>query len=211
MLNAWLSFLGSRYSTVIRPLMVVLTKRSAMGQPLRPGDVIPEALKTAVPVPIGAQAPFSAIHGAVTGTMGEKFPGQYQKQMLSSVGIKTDQVPSASQRIRALAVEFNRERGVEPQGEFFEGPYAKLADALRRGDKKESQTQLDDLLKDKTIRQVVDYMKQRGKAPFTQNKKAEREFLTTLSDEQFDAYIKARGEREDAFGRFVDFLSSPQE
>jgi hypothetical protein len=198
----------SRLHAGARPVEIFLTRKDALGQKLRDGEVLPAMAKALIPVPIGAVAPATSAKQLLSGEPSEKYPGQYQRQMLSSFGIKTDQAPSAEQRIRNLAREFNREQGIVPSAEFFAGDFDDLNKALRIGNMSDARTALDELLTKKTARQVFDHYQRAAKAPFTGQQGREKEFWRGLTEEQRSQYLKAREARKQTARKAAEMLKS---
>lgn len=185
------SFFGSRASTLARPLWTLATGRDPMGRLLRPEEKIPEALRQAVPTPIPSGAAAGFVESAVRGESAEKFPGQFERQALASVGVKTDLVPSVTQRMFNLAHKFNREHGVEENAEFYRFDYRNLTRDLEMGNTHEARADLKELLKKKTLAQVLNYYAQYPLHPFTANRARETQFIQTLNEEQRRAYAQA--------------------
>ena len=211
--EALLAFVGGRYSTLARPLVTFLTRHDVFGKLIRPENIWKETAKSAIPTPIGASAAVPAIKQAVTGQKEEKFPGQYQKQIMASVGVKTDKAPSSRQRIAALAGEFKKAKGILNPGEFYESAYAPLRDQLRLGNRTEIIQTLRDLIKSgHTTTQIENAIKpwsgsNRAPKPFTGSKKNEAEFIGTLNSEQRNAYRKAVIERMKEYQTFQRTLT----
>lgn len=193
--DALMSYLRSRVSTTMRPVMTFITNSDFLGRTLKPGTVWGEMAKAAVPVPIGGGAAFQVAKSVVTGKREEAYPGQFQKQAMASVGIKTDQAPSSEGRIQALAREFNTKKGIEPKAEFFAGDYSKLVGAVRVGNQSEAQAQLEQLRKTKTDAAIVKHFREWPRFPFTGQKKREVEFVHNLTEEEQQQYFKARSDR----------------
>jgi hypothetical protein len=164
--------------------------------------------KALIPIPIGAVSPATAAKQLISGEPSERFPGQYQKQMMASFGVKTDQAPSAEQRIRNLAREFNREKGIVPSAEFFTGDFDELNKALRIGNNTEARKALDELLLKKTPRQVFDHYKRVAAAPFTGQQAREKEFWRGLTEEQRSQYLKAREARKATAKKAAEMLKA---
>lgn len=219
--EALLGFIGGRYSTLARPLVTFLTRHDVFGKLIRPENIWKETAKSAIPSPIGASAAVPAIKQAVTGEKKETFPGQYQKQVMASMGVKTDQAPSPGQRIQALAANFRKSRGITESGEFYESAYAPLRDALKRGAVKEAKQAYDDLINaDHKEGQIAAAMRpwtggnvlKNGRVtptnpkPFSGSSKHEAEFLDTLTPEQTKTAEAAYAERVRIFRVFQDML-----
>lgn len=207
--NALLSFAGSRLSTLARPISTYWTGRSAIGgKSIRPEDINKETLKTVVPLPIGGSAIGQAIQQLASGENKESFPGQYQKQVMSSFGVKTDQAPSFDQRISALAGEFRRNAGLKPSGEFYAGDYDDLSSALKRGAMKEAAKAYSDLQKKKTDSQIIKHFSAHQNYPFTRSRALENQFYDSLNEEQKQAYAKALEERAKVTDSFFKMLGA---
>lgn len=207
--QAILSFLGSRVSTVMRPAFTYITGKTGVGgKPIRPEDVNWETLKSAFPAPIGGSALTQAAKQLATGEKKEQFAGQYQKQIMSSMGVKTDQAPSFEQRISSLARDFNEKNGIKPSGEFYSGDYHDLTDALHRGAIKEATKLYQDLSKKKTMDQMVKHFVSYPYHPFTQSMGRESQFVNSLNQEQKQAYNKAVQERQRVAQAFFQMLGA---
>lgn len=198
----------SRLHAGMRPLEIFATRKDALGAKLRDGEVLPAMAKALIPIPIGAVSPATAAKQLISGEPSERFPGQYQKQMMASFGVKTDQAPTAEQRIRNLAREFNREKGIVPSAEFFTGDFDELNKALRIGNNTEARKALDELLLKKTPRQVFDHYKRAAAAPFTGQQAREREFWRGLTEEQRSQYLKAREARKATAKKAAEMLKA---
>jgi len=186
----------SRSSVSMRPVLTFITQQDFLGRHLKPGTVWGEMAKSAIPVPIGGSAVTAAAKELITGQPSETFPGQFQKQVMASVGIKTDQAPSPEQRIRDLAKEFNAKKGIEPSAEFYVGDYQALTQALRIGNKNDAQKALDELLKKKTPSQIITHYMSWANHPFTGQRARETQFRHTLTAEQKTQYDAAVAERK---------------
>ena len=185
----------SRLTNPARALTVWGTRHDVLGRAIKPGDVLPAMGEALTPLPI----PTSTITGVgkqiVTGQSGERYPGQFQKQAMSSFGLKTDQAPSAEQRVKSLAREFNETKGITPSAEFFAGDYDEFTKALRLGNTSDAREALEDVLKKKTGRQVFDHFRRWTAAPFTGQLGREKEFWRSLTPEQRERYQEAREAR----------------
>lgn len=208
--DAMKDFAKSRSSAVARPVMTWLTGKDALGGNIRTGDMGKEVLKSAAPVPIGGSAVVSALRGLKNGGNTETYPGQFQKQLMQTGGLKTDTAPSPEQRIQDLAKKFKSSKGIEPSAEFYAGDYSDLTNALRRNNPKDIALEIQDLLKKKTIDEIKKHYQSWGKTPFTGQRSREAEFIKTLSPEQRAAYTKAQQERLAIGSRAISTLSRTQ-
>lgn len=190
------SFARGRLSAIARPLATFVLQTNNLGQRIRPNDLFKEVTKEAVPLPIPSGSVSGAVRTLATGEKSERFPGQFEKQLLSTVGVKTDQAPSDDQRIRSLAHEFNVHHGVEPSADNNVSDYADLTNFLRVGNKNESLKAIEELLVKHTPQQLVNVYKRQVTAPFTGNTKREPEFARSLTSEQRTAAVRARRHRE---------------
>ncbi len=200
-------FAKSRSSAAARPLMTWLTGKDALGGNIRSGDMGKEVLKSAAPVPIGGSAAVSAVRGAINGGNTETYPGQFQKQVMQTVGLKTDTAPSAEQRIQALAKDFKATKGIEPSAEFYAGDYEDLTNALRRNNPGDIAKEIRTLLPKKSIDEIRKHYQSWGKTPFTGQKEREAEFLRTLKPEQRATYTRAQRDRLEIGQRAISSLS----
>jgi hypothetical protein len=188
-------FIRSRASAIGRPVATMLFGTNAMGQKIRPENLVKETVKAAVPLPIPAAPLYGSAKQAITGEPGQSFAGQFQKQLMSSGGVKLDQAPSQIQRIQNLATQFNRAHKVEEEGEFYVGHLHDLEHAIEMKQPSEAQSAIEDLLKKSTPKAVVaDFLKY-AKSPFTRSKKREEEFIKSLNPEQKQTMLAARRSR----------------
>lgn len=228
--EAIMAFMGGRLSTLSRPLMTFLTRRDIFQRLIRPEKIWGETAKSAIPSPIGAQAVVPAIGERLGGEPKEPFVGAYQKQMMSSMGVKTDQAPSPGQRMQTLAQKFKKERGITTPGEFYGSAYTPLRDAIQRGAMKESLAEYDRLLdtvapsgKRYTPEQIDNAMKPwtggrlnkqtyqvtpRKAKTFTGSAAKEREFINTLTPEQKATYRRAYEDRVQFYKNFREMLKA---
>jgi hypothetical protein len=188
-------FIRSRASAIGRPVATMLFGTNAMGQKIRPENLVKETVKAAVPLPIPAAPLYGSAKQAITGEPGQSFAGQFQKQLMSSGGVKLDQAPSQIQRIQNLATQFNLAHKVEEEGEFYVGHLHDLEHAIEMKQPSEAQSAIEDLLKKSTPKAVVaDFLKY-AKSPFTRSKKREEEFIKSLNPEQKQTMLAARRSR----------------
>lgn len=198
-------YFKNRASTATRPLLTFFTKTNYLGQKLKPTDVWKETAKSAIPAPISSEAAVHAIRGISNGGNTEKFPGEFQKQVMSTMGLKTDKAPTAEQRMLNLANRYNSDHGVEK----FDGPasdYKDLSDALRRNNGDDIHDELKTLLEKKSSADVERHFNTLAKQSFTGKKDREEAFIRTLTPEQRSTYVKAQKDRADLSRRALDAL-----
>ena len=203
-----IAFLGSRASQLTRPLIPYVLGRNAFGQLLREKDIGKETLKAAVPLPIPTAAITGAGRELVTGEPGEKFRGAFQKQIMASMGVKTDQAPGPAQRMYELARKFNLAAGQEPSAEFYGGDYTALTRALEIGNATDAAAELESLKKKRTRAQMLEHYARYQQSPFTGSSTRETKFRATLSPEQRATYQRAVQERRKIASRFGKLLNS---
>lgn len=200
-----IQYFRNRASTVTRPLATFFTKTNFLGQKLKPTDVWKETRKDAIPAPISGSAAYHAAKGLIKGGNTEKFQGEFQKQALSTIGLKTEKAPSPEQRVMNLAGHYNSDHGVEK----FDGPasdYKDLSDALRRGNTDDIHEELQAILEKKPSAVVERHFNTLSKQSFTGNKDREEAFIRTLTPEQRSTYVKAQKDRADLARKALDAL-----
>jgi len=188
--------LKGRLSAPARAVAIFATHKDALGRSLREPEVWPAIGKALIPVPIAGGAIAAAAKQVVTGQPSEQFPGQFQKQVMGSFGVKTDQAPSPEQRMRTLAREFNREKGIIPAAEFNAGDFAEYTEALRRGNMNDARRALEELVQKKTPQQIATHYERWVSAPYTGQTAREGEFLRGLTAEQRTQYLASREARK---------------
>jgi hypothetical protein len=195
----------SRLSGPMRAADVYMT-RSEGGRALRGSEVWPAARRALVPVPISGRALAAAAEQVVTGENEEHFAGEFQKQLMASAGVKTDQAPSDEQRMRRLAQEFNREHGVQESAEFFAGDFTELTGALRRGNRNDIERAMTELLTKRKPDDIIRHYQRWANGPFTGQRAREAQFLRSLGTEQrqtLAAALRSRSALADAAIREV--------
>jgi hypothetical protein len=204
--QAFWDFLQSRLSYAAAPLGVVASKQLPGGIPAKKDEILQEALATLAPVPIPAGAAYSAIKEVATGKSAEQYPGQFQRQIMSSVGVRPDLAPSPLQRIYQKATEYN-ERHHIPR---FEGQsdWTELNRALTIGNDTETTDQLRALLKTKTPEQIFRHYENSVDRPFTgamerADGSGEADFIKSLTKEEKGIYVKAADQRNENFKRAI--------
>ena len=192
---ALLEAFKSRFSSFGRFADVLIEgKNGEGGRATGMGSRLGLAVGDAAPLPIGAQAPSRMVASALTGENKERYPGQFQRQVLSTFGVKLSSAPSAVQRITALAHHYNQEHGVEDQ-ERMHSPYASLDNYIKVGNHSAARAALADLLETRTREQIADRYKQRSKGRFTGAVAREQDFKRSLTPEQRQQYEQALRDR----------------
>jgi len=213
---AFKDYFQGRFSSPMRGLMTWWTgENSAHQQAKTAWGRVGMAAKEAAPVPISGGAVGQVAKQLITGEHEEKFPGQFQKQVMQSFGMKTEQAPGPEQRIRQLAVRFNRANKVQEEAGYHEGAFVELTQAIRRqnmGDAKEALDALLEMDKSNGIKMspadVAKHFKNWANAPFTHANAREGAFYGTLSPAQQQVYNKARMERAAVAQKVGELLSA---
>lgn len=149
-------------------------------------------------------------HAIAPGVVPPVAPGAIQRQAFAAAGLKIEPKSSAVQEIGQRARDFAKENGFSKetgwqQVETDEPSYAKLRSALRNGDEAEAKRQYQALSKNRSDKQIFHAMKMSKNRPFTGSKKAEHEFIRSLSDKDLNLYYKALDQREKEYSAFQDF------
>ena len=192
------SYLRSKGSTLAHPVADFVTGKTFLGKQIKPDQMLNQMIKDAVPQPIIAGTLYAAGKQAITGEPSEQFAGQYQKQIMSSFGIKPESAPSDESRIYTIARHFRAENNIEDRQAATESPYRDLNHALNIGNKPEAKAAMEVLLKTKTGEQIAKYYsKSYSTMNMFQSKAQQKEFVDSLNDEQRSTYEKAREKRKD--------------
>lgn len=199
-------YLRGRTSALAKPLWTFFMKENASGQKVRAQDIWKETAKSAIPAPISGSAAVNAVKGVITGGNTETHPGQFQKQLFSTLGVKTDTAPSPEQRISHLATDFKRAHGIQADADYNVSDYQDLNEALRRDNAGDIKDALGDLLKKKTSQEIERKYTHYQNAPFSGKSSRETEFVRTLNPEQRATYIKAKRDRMALAQKALQFL-----
>lgn len=193
--------LGSRESAVSRPLATFLANRDqgGTGNPLAPGlaSRLKATASAATPLPIAAPAIYGAIKSAVTGQNQESQPGQFQRQIMSTVGLKPDSAPSPGEQISRLAREYRQANGTWTQGESTPSAYEPMHEALRAGNQKQAVKEIDNLVASgHTPTAIAEWLKTMPNHTLTGSHDQDEKFIATLTDDQKQLGAKADEENQ---------------
>ena len=179
---------------------------------LKKGGTDWEAIKASgtamIPLPIPTKAAAAGIKSLAGGKVTENYPGQIEKQVLMSAGIRTDVAPLPEQRIYALADKFRNsyasKTGVKlpPKPPSEAGDYTELTNALRQGDTERAEKAMKELVKIKETPAIYKHFRQYPHEDFLQSKKLEYQFKQTLNKEQLGTYDKAKAGRMEISNKF---------
>jgi hypothetical protein len=188
---------ASRLGPLGRVPYTLAVREDALGAKLRTGpEVLGQMASSLVPLPISGGTLYGAGKQMVTGEHEEKYPGQFQRQAFQTFGVKLDAAPSPDQRIRSLAKEFNREKGITPAAEFFHGDYYDLDRAAIIGNQREMAKAMAVVLEKKSKEDIRKHYDRWATAPFTGKAEREHEFVKTLDAEQRATLDAARARRK---------------
>lgn len=202
-----MNYIRSRASVAMRPILTFITNSDFLGRTLKPGTVWGEMAKESVPVPIGAGAIGSAVKQLATGKESETFPGQIQKQVMASFGVKTEQAPAANARITKLADEFLKDRKIDrPKWQGAPGDYSEVTSQLKVGNEDAARKLMSDLLDKKKASDIASHFRDYPHTTFTGKRSLENAFFKSLNPEQQSTYKQAVAERVDIAKRAVTLL-----
>jgi len=194
--QALIDAIKSRFSSFGRFADVFIEGKNSVGERASGlGHRLALAAVDSAPLPIGANAPARIIASKVTGESKEQYPGQFQRQIMQTFGIKPDSVPSPEQRMRRLAREFNTAQGKPDLGDFGKSAYADLDNALRVGNLTKARQELEALLQNHDAEAIQRRYEQRVTGRFTGSAEREPKFARTLNPEQRKQYDAALAER----------------
>ena len=108
--------------------------------------------------------------------------------------------------MRGLAAQFNREKGIKPDPDFFHGDYYDLDRAVIIGNQSDIEAALRELLLKKSRKDIETHYRRFAGAPFTGKLSRESEFRATLSPEQRDAYDQAKAARSKRQQQVIEAL-----
>lgn len=191
-------FLASRLGPLGRVPYTLATREDELGAKLKTGnEVIGQMASSLLPIPISAGSVYRFGKQMVSSEKEEAYPGQFQRQLFQTFGVKLDSAPTADQRLRTLATRFNREKGITPSAEFFHGDYYDLDRAAIVGNERDMRNALELVLQRKTKDDIRKHYERWVKGPFTGNAARETEFKRTLNAEQLEKYDQARAKRRE--------------
>jgi hypothetical protein len=210
--------IGNKESPLVRAALVGLTGTGPTGEiETTTGGVIGTAAEQLMPLPITfgryGQALGHAIAPSLVRPVGQ---APMERQLFGTVGIKVEPEQSPSQRMTELAKDFMQSEGLTKSTGWQEvmtdePSYAKLRNALRNDDPHGAEKIMQGLLKhNHTEEEVAKAMRDWSKRGFTGSQKTERDFLSSLTDEQMEEYSKAEDRKMELYEKFLDwYLNRP--
>lgn len=185
---------GNKLSPVVRAEEVLRTGRDYTGQKLPDGQRVKTAAANLLPLPLPLQP-----------LVKKGYPGQVQRQVLASAGIKTEPANTSSTVIANLRRQFLYKIGKAQQADYPVSEYDDLRTALLNGDAKTAQVAYDKLYAEKLVQHQNDanpereakmdfqkYFEKFAKAQGGASKEDEAAFVQTLTPHQQDLYQKVQ-------------------
>jgi hypothetical protein len=160
-----------------------------------PWEVVKEAAISLAPIPIPAS-------GFIKGG----YPGQTQRQLFGSAGVKIEPAETAMQQIRHKAARFLDAAGKPHDTETVyqaNSPYSNLRLGLRGKDKEVIAKAIEELRKNRSDEQIQKAMIRSVNLPMTGNRTLERQFLDQLSKKEQKLYDRALEERKQNLELFL--------
>jgi hypothetical protein len=199
-----------------RVAVVLATDRSPSGEYITttPG-VIKSAAEQLLPVPISFGKAIHAGASFVTqGRVPPLEPGQLQRQVMATLGIKGQVASQSVDSIQHQATLFAQQDGFQPDSIELQATdqpsYSKLRHAIFIGDQRGAQAMMAQLLRTHTPEQITRAMSIWSRRPFTGSRKAERLFVDSLDDGGRNLYTKAQHQRMDIFNQYVSLVDANQ-
>ena len=194
--------------------IVLATDRSPSGEYITttPG-ILKSAAGQLLPVPISFGKAAQAAESFLThGRVPPLEPGQLQRQVMSTFGIKGQVARQSIDSIQHQATVFAQQHGFQPDVVGLQATdqpsYSKLRHAIFIGDQHGAQALMQQLLKSHTPAQITRAMSMWARRPFTGSRKAEHLFVNSLDDDGRDLYTKAQQQRAGIYQQYVGFLES---
>ncbi len=203
---------SNKLSPIGRSLGVLATGYTPMGQKI-PDTTgrFKEAAKALVPMPITVSAATREAGHAIAPKLVAPNPhGALQRQIYSSVGIKSEMEQGLQSQMAQKAKEFMAAKGLKKdtgwqQVQTTDPNYTKLRLALRNGDTGAAKRIFGALSVNRSIQTIDKAMKQWRDAHYT-NKKLEGAFFASLSPADKEKFSQARIERQREYENFLQFL-----
>ena len=210
LIEAATGILNNKMAPVARFLSTLLTQRDNVGHHIK-GDweISKQALWNLVPVPIPLPSLAAVARSIAGGRPIELYPGEMQKQLFSSAGIRLDAAPATEGRIHNLAEKFRAKRGLDVAPQFNSSDFTELTAAVRQRDRARADKAMKELLEKKTHEQIVNHFRERVLHPFTGSSLAdEKKFYESLKAEQKRTYDKAIEDRAKISQRALEWYAS---
>lgn len=203
---------GNKQSPILRALMIAKTGQLSTGEmATTSAGRLEGAAGALLPVPISFGKGLRSIgHAVAPNLVAPTPPGQLQRQLASSIGLKFEPQMSVVSEVGNMAKDFLVKEGLKSETgwrqEMTDEPgYSKLRQALREGNEREARKNLEALRKTRTDKQILKAMKNWSVKPFTGTKKEERMFLDSLSDPELAKYDQAQDRRQREYEAFLDW------
>lgn len=176
------------------------------GKPLKSGAL--SAAAGLIPVPITGGTLYDAGKQLITGKHSETTPGEFERQLASSFGVRLSNVPAPEQRIGKLAEDFKKANGITVQPTVGGSDFTDLNSALRTKNTQAAQDAMTALLAKRTPAQIADYFYGEPYRGFAGSRLMESKFVKTLTPEQANAYNNAVQDRVGRAKAAIGLLAS---
>lgn len=196
---------GNKFGPGGRLVKIAVTGKDTSGHTLRTAGDVAKAL-TSVFLPIQTGPAVEAARSIKTGYVKEAAPGDTERQMAANVGVRTHLAPSYEQRIQQLAKEYQRAHGTDKELGNDPSAYKPFLQALQRNDSADAKEELETLKEKHPPEVIARYIHTYQNHHFAGSLKNELKFISTLSPEQKQAYIKAMGERKEMAEKAKRFI-----
>lgn len=200
---------GNKESPLLRAAMVAATGRSPTGTYLTTsGSHIATTLEQLTPAPITFSRYLRAAgHAVAPGMISGNLPGQLQRQVFSTFGLKVEPAKSPLQEAQRLARDFaDSQNHFDPiHVEDTDQPaYSRLRSAVRAGDERGTWKVLDQLRKQgKTDAQILKAMHAWMDRGYTWSREAESQFRYSLTPEQREVLAEATYQKMREYNAFL--------
>jgi hypothetical protein len=198
-LGAFRQFMSGRLNVIGRPIFTFIREKDVFGRSIPgPKALMKEMGASMIPAPLGISPIYRGIKQQISGENEERFAGQFQGQMMQSVGLKPDKAPNAEQRIRILAQEFKEKQpGYSRKGDFFGSDYGDFKNALSRGNTRDARIALEELRRKKdSDNEIKNYLLSFPHRAFTGRVSWEGQFRRGLTPAQRAVYDQAITDRK---------------
>lgn len=211
-LSAVAEVVGYKFAPSLRVAHTFITRTDRFNRPITSDwDVMKEMVLDLAPIPITGQSLGAAVQSLGKGQVTEPYKGAIEKQAFASMGVKLDGAPSDGTRIRRLADDFNKEKGIVKDPRYSTSDYTELTQAIANHDRERAQQAYAKLALTKTEDQIQEHYLKQVEHPFTGSEASEEEFIDKLTEKQKATYERAIKERERLRDQFLELeLTAPQ-
>ena len=205
---------GNKESPLVRGAIVFWTSRSPTGTYLTTaGSHIGTTLEQLAPVPITfSRYARGLAHMAAPGLVQANLPGQVQRQVFSTIGLKVEPARSPLQEAQKLARDFaESQKHFDPihQEDTDQPSYSRLRSAVRAGDEAAAWKVLDQLrAHNKKDADILKAMLAWRDRPYTWSRQAEADFRYSLTPEQREVLAEATYQKMREYQAFLQMYQN---